>query len=55
MLIDQRGEKKASNTQVKTRRSLPALGDGDFDVDAFLEDFEEMVGLANGGQGMSAT
>ncbi|CAK0835569.1 unnamed protein product [Prorocentrum cordatum] len=53
--LGQRADKKSSTIQVKPHYSLPTLGDGDFDVDSFVEEFEEMVGLANDGAGMSAT
>ena len=32
----------------------PELGDCDADIDAFVEDFEEAAGLANGGRGVPA-
>ncbi|CAK0865466.1 unnamed protein product, partial [Prorocentrum cordatum] len=53
--LGRRADKKSSTIQVKPQYSLPTLGDGDFDVDSFVEEFEEMVGLANDGAGMSAT
>ncbi|CAK0832647.1 unnamed protein product [Prorocentrum cordatum] len=53
--LGRRADKKSSTIQVKPHYSLPTLGDGDFDVDSFVEEFEEMVGLANDGSGMSAT
>ena len=52
--IGQRRGQKTSATQTEPNRSLPTLGDGDCDVDSFLEEFEEMVGLTNDGSGMSA-
>ncbi|CAK0840013.1 unnamed protein product, partial [Prorocentrum cordatum] len=53
--LGRRADKKSSTIQVKPHYSLPTLGDGDFDVESFVEVFEEMVGLANDGSGMSAT
>merc|ERR1712194_368127 len=52
--IGQKRGHKSSTIQIKPNYSLPTLGDGDFDVDSFVEEFEEMVGLANDGSGMSA-
>ena len=47
--LGQRRGQNTSATQTEPNRSLPTLGDGDCDVDSFLEEFEEMVGLANDG------
>ena len=35
--------------------SWPSLGGQDVDVDSFIEEFEELMGLANDGKGMHAT
>eukprot|EP00974_Lingulodinium_polyedra_P040514 3890639-Lingulodinium_polyedra.AAC.1 len=45
---------KATTIQIKPQFQWPTLGDADYDVDAFLEEFEETTGLANDGRGMAA-
>ena len=52
--IGQRRGQISSATQTEPNRSLPTLGEGDSDVNSFLEEFEEMVGLTNGGSEVSA-
>ena len=46
------GEQR-STIQVRPQLHWPTLGDDDHDVELFIEEFEEVVGLANNGMGMN--
>ena len=44
---------KPSTITVKPTLTWPTLGDNDHDVELFVEEFEEIGGLANNSKGMS--
>ena len=50
---DRQGEQR-SPIQIRPNVTWPSLGDTDNDVETFIEEYEEVVGLANDGRGMSA-
>ena len=52
-LQTQSAAERPSTITVKPTLTWPSLGDNDFDVDAFFEEFEKKCGLANNGRGMA--
>ena len=48
-LQTQSAAERPSTLTVKPTLTWPSLGDNDFDVDAFFEEFEEICGLENNG------
>ncbi|HIL58476.1 MAG TPA: zinc finger CCCH domain-containing protein, partial [Rhodothermales bacterium] len=50
----ERAGEHRSTIQIRPNIVWPSLGDTDHDVQAFIDDYEDVVGLANDGRGMSA-
>ena len=45
----------ANTISIKPPVAWPTLGDNDYDVDGFVEDFEDICGIANSGRGVRKT
>ena len=50
---DRQGEQR-STIQIRPNVTWPSLGDNDHDVESCIDEYEEVVGLANDGRGMSS-